>query len=235
EGDAPSTRKAEEPSTQEVNPSTNSKKDGPSSELGQSKPTTTQAPTTTTSDHTSSKELELPATSIPPSTSTSYLEAMKSSTGSTTAASSTGSGGSLSSSSPILQPSITSLNGPLSLTTTLSNLTRSGSSPSSSTSSALPTNACQARNNKRGEQNDLTKRNPAQLHMGQWNETRTTFYTFVPLRQETMCEDDIIAYARAGFNQIRDRHNWNGIIMVSALFVPNIGVLVGSKPRGFGF
>lgn len=45
---------------------------------------------------------------------------------------------------------------------------------------------------------------------------------------------EIKALAEKGYNAIKDRYNFNGNVIVSALFIPGLGVAVGSKPRGMG-
>lgn len=49
-----------------------------------------------------------------------------------------------------------------------------------------------------------------------------------------MDPSEIKALAEKGYNAIKDRYNFNGNVIVSALFIPNLSVAVGSKPRGIG-
>lgn len=44
----------------------------------------------------------------------------------------------------------------------------------------------------------------------------------------------IYKLAEKGYNAIKDRYNFNGNMIISALVIPNLSVAVGSKPRGMG-
>lgn len=45
---------------------------------------------------------------------------------------------------------------------------------------------------------------------------------------------EIKALAEKGYNAIKDHYNFNGNVIVSALFIPSLGIAVGSKPCGMG-
>ncbi|KAI4176196.1 MAG: hypothetical protein LQ346_007938 [Caloplaca aetnensis] len=220
--DSPSTKTANQPSTTKDD-ATSSEKTKTSSKSAQPDTTSTQA--STTASGLLSSKTELSMTTTRPSTTTSLTKATTSGTNTNTGLSSTRPDGSSSSSSTVNPTSLTS-DGRPSLTT-LDTSTRSRTSLSS-TSSAVPTDACDARRTKRSV--DLVGRNPNNLRMSNWS--GTTFHGSVTVRQARMCEADVRAYAERGYNQIRNLNGWNGVVMVSALFVPDVGVFVASKPRG---
>ncbi|KAL8747664.1 MAG: hypothetical protein Q9184_007571 [Pyrenodesmia sp. 2 TL-2023] len=222
ERDSPSTKPTIKPSTTKDESSSSEKKSTPSTSA-KSDPTNTQAPTTAPS--LSGSKTELSGTNSRPSKPTSHPETTKSGANTNTGVSSTRSDRSSSSSSTVYPTSITSNGRPSS--TTLGTSTRSKISLSS-TSSAFPSDACESRRTKRSA--DLVERNPTQLRMRNW--MGTTFHGSVSAKQPRMCEADVRAYAEQGYNQIRHLNGWNGVVMVSALFVPDIGVFVASKPRG---
>ncbi|KAL9028525.1 MAG: hypothetical protein Q9180_007153, partial [Flavoplaca navasiana] len=87
---------------------------------------------------------------------------------------------------------------------------------------------CRAsRSNTNGE---LTERDLASLRLRVT--VGRTAVAIDPLDQVAMHPDCLMAYAQKGFEQVE---KWglykNGVILVSALFVPGVGVLVGTKPR----
>ncbi|KAL8879057.1 MAG: hypothetical protein Q9198_003258, partial [Flavoplaca austrocitrina] len=57
-----------------------------------------------------------------------------------------------------------------------------------------------------------------------------TYWGFVGFQHDLDCWE-LKEYAVAAYNQIRNKPNINGIIIVAALWLPNVGVVVGSKPR----
>ena len=60
----------------------------------------------------------------------------------------------------------------------------------------------------------------------------TTYTAFDPAKQPRMDECEVKRYAQRGYAQIENlQPSFNGIVLVSALFIPNLGVFVGSKPR----
>ncbi len=220
--DSPSTKPANQPSTTKSDGSSTAKT-RTSSKSAQPDTTSTQA-STTASDLSSSKT-ELSMTTTWPPTTTSVTKATTSVANTNTGLSSTRPDGSSSSSSTVNPTSLTSTDRPS--LTTLDTSTRSRTSLSS-TSSTAPTDACESRRGKRSA--DLVERSPNKLRMGNW--LGTTFYGSVTVRQARMCEADVRVYAERGYNQTRNLNGWNGVVMVSALFVPDVGVFVASKPRG---
>lgn len=87
--------------------------------------------------------------------------------------------------------------------------------------------ACEKRDhNRRGR---LLRRDLSNLSMQRWK--GTTYQGFVEVKVKTMEHCDLVEYAKEGYRQIKDKSNFNGIVVVSALFVPDIGVFVASKPR----
>lgn len=106
--------------------------------------------------------------------------------------------------------------------------TRGSKTRSSSTRSPSPTRGCKKRSTKKG--GGLIARDPSQLRMDRW--VGSTYYGFVEVKVKTMENCQVEEYAKRGYDLIKDKHDWNGVVMVSALFVPDIGVFVGSKPRG---
>lgn len=58
-----------------------------------------------------------------------------------------------------------------------------------------------------------------------------TYSGFDKVEQPYMDPDEVVQYAHSGYSLIRSKHDFNDVIMVSALFIPHIGVFVGSKPR----
>ncbi|KAF5858050.1 hypothetical protein ETB97_004919 [Aspergillus alliaceus] len=67
-----------------------------------------------------------------------------------------------------------------------------------------------------------------------------TFYHFIaakdmdPKNRAYFDQNEIKALAKKGYELIKDKFKFNGNVIVSALFIPGIGVAVGSKPRGDG-
>ncbi|OGM48938.1 hypothetical protein ABOM_003213 [Aspergillus bombycis] len=46
--------------------------------------------------------------------------------------------------------------------------------------------------------------------------------------------NEIKGLAKKGYELIQDKFNFNGNVIVTALFIPDVGLAVGSKPRGTG-
>ena len=91
------------------------------------------------------------------------------------------------------------------------------------------TDACKFGKAKRGD--DLYVRTVNQLHMKRWK--GTTYTAFDPARQLAMDPCVVRRYAERGYVQIENlQPSLNGIVLVSALFILNLGVFVRSKPRG---
>ncbi|KAE8132870.1 hypothetical protein BDV38DRAFT_287345 [Aspergillus pseudotamarii] len=68
-----------------------------------------------------------------------------------------------------------------------------------------------------------------------WKER--TFYRFIAAKDmgsKELAPDEIKNLAEKGYEKIKDRFYFNGNVIVSALFIPDVGVAVGSKPRGRG-
>jgi hypothetical protein len=59
-----------------------------------------------------------------------------------------------------------------------------------------------------------------------------TYYDFIEMKGVKTLDKSIIEdYASQGYNQIKAQFQ-NEVVIVNAQFIPDIGVLVGSKPRG---
>ncbi|KAB8250648.1 hypothetical protein F9C07_11412 [Aspergillus flavus] len=64
-----------------------------------------------------------------------------------------------------------------------------------------------------------------------------TFYYFIEAKDKNAKNfnaNEIKSLAKKGYELIKDKFNFNGNVIVSALFIPEVGVAVGSKPRGTG-
>ncbi|KJK62625.1 hypothetical protein P875_00095142 [Aspergillus parasiticus SU-1] len=64
-----------------------------------------------------------------------------------------------------------------------------------------------------------------------------TFYHFIEAKDRNAKDlnaNEIKSLAKKGYELIKDKFNFNGNVIVSALFIPNLGIAVGSKPRGNG-
>ncbi|KAF7586409.1 hypothetical protein BBP40_008932 [Aspergillus hancockii] len=67
-----------------------------------------------------------------------------------------------------------------------------------------------------------------------------TFYRFIAAKDMDLKNrahfdpNEIKALAQKGYELIKDKFRLNGNVIVSALFIPDVGVAVGSKPRGTG-
>ena len=91
------------------------------------------------------------------------------------------------------------------------------------------TDVCKLEKAKRGD--DLNVRTVNQLHMSRWK--GNTYTAFDPVRQPIMNPCVVRRYAERGYVQINNlQPSFRGVVLVSALFIPNLGVFVGSKPRG---
>ena len=56
-----------------------------------------------------------------------------------------------------------------------------------------------------------------------------TYYGWVSHDVATMGEEQIAEYAKAGYDKIQV--NFDGVVLVTALFIPNLGLSIASKPR----
>ncbi|PIG88712.1 hypothetical protein AARAC_000562 [Aspergillus arachidicola] len=66
---------------------------------------------------------------------------------------------------------------------------------------------------------------------------KETFYRFIPAKDmgsKNLKPNEVKDLAKKGYELIKDKFNFNGNVIVSALFIPDVGVAVGSKPRGTG-
>ncbi|KAI4195300.1 MAG: hypothetical protein LQ350_007281, partial [Teloschistes chrysophthalmus] len=101
---------------------------------------------------------------------------------------------------------------------------------SSTTTWSKTTDTRRLEKNKRSQ--DLLTGGLGNFQMTRWK--GATYTGFVAARQSSMTPTDVEKYAERGWQQIKDGNNWHGIIMVSALFVPEVDVFIGSQPHGHG-
>ncbi|KAL9033815.1 MAG: hypothetical protein Q9180_005749, partial [Flavoplaca navasiana] len=70
----------------------------------------------------------------------------------------------------------------------------------------------------------------AELQMREMYGLGATYWGYVGFQHDLDCWE-LKEYAVVGYNQIRNKPNINGIVIVAALWIPKVGVVVGSKPR----
>ncbi|KAI9035148.1 uncharacterized protein KD926_004464 [Aspergillus affinis] len=58
--------------------------------------------------------------------------------------------------------------------------------------------------------------------------------TKVTKKKAKMHPNEIRELAKIGYDRIKSKHEFKGNVIVSALFIPNLGIAVDSKPRGTG-
>lgn len=82
-----------------------------------------------------------------------------------------------------------------------------------------------------GKDNVLTKRvnPPVEMTRIDSGPSGRTYYGWVNHDVATMTEEQIAEYAKAGYDKISA--NFDGVVLVTALFIPHLGLSIASKPR----